>query len=52
MFIDKKLQAIIVRTHPNIKSGRIMMDVKDRDWLFSTIKNLESQIQQMEEKNK
>lgn len=50
MFVDKKLQAIIDRSHPNIKSGHVLMDVKDRDWLFSTIKNLMYEIEQNKQK--
>jgi hypothetical protein len=38
--MDKKLQAIKERSGMNIKSGRVMMEVKDRDWLLSTIENL------------
>jgi hypothetical protein len=51
MFVDKKLQAIIERSHPNIKSGHIMIDVKDRDWLISTIKNLQLENDQLKKSN-
>jgi hypothetical protein len=37
---DKKIQVIKDRSGMNIKSGRVMMDVKDRDWLFATVENL------------
>lgn len=53
MFIEKKLQAIEDRTHLNIKSGHVMIDVKDRDWLLSTIKNLMGEYEQLKtEKDK
>lgn len=45
--IDKKLQAIEDRSAMNIKSGRVMMEVKDRDWLVETIKNLQAEIKKM-----
>jgi hypothetical protein len=41
---DKKLQAIKDRSGMNIKSGRVMMEVKDRDWLFATIEKLQWEI--------
>ncbi|WP_256815576.1 hypothetical protein [Cytobacillus sp. Bac17] len=41
---DKKLQAIKDRSSMNIKSGRVMMEVKDRNWLFATIENLMKQV--------
>lgn len=37
---NAKLEAIKNRSSLNIKSGRVMMEVKDRDWLFATITNL------------
>jgi hypothetical protein len=47
---EKKLQAVKDRSGMNIKSGRVMMQVKDRDWLFATIEILEMKIKQLEEK--
>jgi hypothetical protein len=49
---DKKLQAIKDRSGMNIKSGRVMMEVKDRDWLFSFIEHLRGQIKQLEKQSK
>ena len=46
--INKKLLAIKDRSGMNIKSGRVMMEVKDRDWLFATIENLLFKIKQLE----
>lgn len=37
---DKKLQAVKERSSMNIKSGRVMMQAKDRDWLFALIETL------------
>jgi hypothetical protein len=45
---DKKLQAIKDRSGMNIKSGRVMIEVKDRDWLFATIENFSMKIMQIE----
>lgn len=47
MFL-KKLESIKERSGMNIKSGRVMMQVKDRDWLFAVIENLSSRIEQLE----
>lgn len=47
LMIDKKLQAIKDRSHLNIKSGHVMMEAKDRDWLLSTINNLKFEIEQL-----
>lgn len=47
MFL-KKLEAVKERSGMNIKSGRVMMEVKDRDWLFSSIENLSARIEELE----
>lgn len=44
---NKKLQAIKDRAAMNIKSGRVIMEVKDRDWLIETIENLQAEIEKM-----
>lgn len=48
LVVDKKLQAIKDRSSMNITSGRVMMEVKDRDWLFSTIVNLVFEVEQLQ----
>jgi hypothetical protein len=50
---EKKLQAVKDRSGMNIKSGRVMMQVKDRDWLFTIIENQQKEIEQLKvEKDK
>jgi hypothetical protein len=49
---DKKLQAIKDRSGMNIKSGRVMMEVKDRDWLLAMVTNLLSENEQLKKQNK
>jgi hypothetical protein len=44
---DKKLQAIKDRSGMNIKSGRVMMQIKDRDWLFATIEKQMEEIEKL-----
>jgi methyl coenzyme M reductase subunit D len=40
METKEKLEEVKQRLGLNIKSGRIVMEVKDRDWLLETIEQL------------
>lgn len=46
----KKLEAVKNRMGLNVKSGKVMIEVKDRDWLINTIENMEKHIEFIEMK--
>lgn len=46
---EVKLQAVKERLGLNIKSGRVMIETKDRDWMLAIIENLSKKINDMEQ---
>ena len=50
MFIATKLKAVENRMGMNIKSGRVLIEVKDRDWLLSTVQNLMKENEELKKK--
>jgi methyl coenzyme M reductase subunit D len=45
--MEKKLEAVKERLGLNIKSGRVMIEVKDRDWLLAYIEQLKEQLKKV-----
>lgn len=45
--MEKKLEAVKERLGLNIKSGRVMIAVKDRDWLLAYIEQLKEQLKKV-----
>jgi methyl coenzyme M reductase subunit D len=47
----KKITAVKERLHLNVKSGNVIINCKDRDWMLSTIENMGKYIEFLEMKN-